>query len=774
MNNTPTIDFAARLSPVQWEAVQYCDGPSLVIAGAGSGKTRMLTYKVAYLISQGMKPWTILALTFTNKAAREMRNRIEALVGAGSTRELWAGTFHSLFARILRREAHLLGYTQNYTIYDADDQKTLLKQLIKARGLDDKVYKPSTIAARISDAKNRLILPEAYQSDSDRYQRDKAANISQCGSIYAEYQRTLRQSDAMDFDDLLVNTFLLFRDHNDVRLRYKERFAYILVDEYQDTNYAQHRIVTMLADEEDSRICVVGDDAQSIYSFRGANIDNILSFNKQYTKARLFKLERNYRSTKTIVSAADSVIRHNRRQIAKTVYSEEAQGDPLRIIATGSDKEEAAVVAKIIQRLHAKEHESWQQFAVLYRTNAQSRAFEEAFSERGIPYRIYGSMSFYQRKEIKDAIAYMRLIINPNDDVAFRRVINVPARGIGQTTVNRLVAAAAAEELSLWDTVERLGTLRTEISIAAVRRVSGFLEMITDLRSRADNVSALSLTTSILMESGLHAEMLQDTSVEGQSRRENIDSLLGSVGQFETEYFNNHADTKVAPLGEYLAGVALLTDADQKDDGTPRVTVMTMHAAKGLEFDNVFVTGLEDGLFPAASASIDWREMEEERRLFYVAITRAGRRCYLTHAARRFRFGKMEFSMPSPFLREVDKNCLASDAQQFVAPTTDQRPLWERRLSFREQTPTPRSIWERPASPSFKPLSRPTIGTKAVEVAQTEHGMLRVGSRVRHERFGTGTVSEITDQGGTQKARIVFDQAGEKNLLLRFARLEIL
>lgn len=762
------IDFASQLSPVQWEAVRHCDGPSLVIAGAGSGKTRMLTYKVAYLLSEGFKPWTILALTFTNKAAREMRDRIEALVGAGSTAELWAGTFHSIFSRILRREAEVLGYTQNYTIYDADDQKTLLKQIVKARGLDDKVYKPGMLASRISDAKNRLVLPDAYQADSDRYMRDKASNIPQTGSIYAEYQRTLRSSDAMDFDDLLVNTFLLFRDHEDIRLRYKERFAYILVDEYQDTNYAQHRIVTQLADAPDSRICVVGDDAQSIYSFRGANIDNILSFNKQYPEAKLFKLERNYRSTKTIVRAADSIIRHNAHQIPKTVFSEEAEGEPLRVIATASDKDEAATVAKIMHRLHFREHEPWDSMAVLYRTNAQSRAFEEAFSETAIPYRVYGSMSFYQRKEIKDLIAYMRLLINPNDDIAFRRVINVPARGIGQTSISRLATAAAATGCSLWDCAERAAELDTGLSAAAIKRVQTFLALIVSLRKQLETVSALPLVTAILTESGLHEELMKDLSVEGQSRRENIDSLLGAVGQFETEYIETHQGATVAPLTEYLAGVALLTDADQKDDGAPRVTVMTMHAAKGLEFDTVFVTGLEENLFPAMSSTLDWREMEEERRLFYVAVTRAGRRCLLTHAGRRFRFGKMEFCMPSPFLGEIDGKCLTGDTGKSVR--TSSTLSFEKPAAFAR----PISIWNTVPNSSLKPMPRPTAAAEVIQTAQANNGTLRVGSRVRHERFGMGTVRELTNQGGTEKARIAFDQAGEKNLLLRFAKLEII
>lgn len=752
------------------------DGPSLVIAGAGSGKTRMLTYKVAYLIGMGVKPWNILALTFTNKAAKEMRDRIDVLVGSGSSSALWAGTFHSIFARILRRSAPVIGYSDNYTIYDTDDQKTVIKQIVKARGLDDKTYKPGLLASRISDAKNRLILPDAYQSDPGRYQRDKAANIPLCGKIYAEYQRMLLQSDAMDFDDLLVNTYLLFKHHEDIRRRYKEQFPFILVDEYQDTNYAQHCIVTQLADTPDSHICVVGDDAQSIYSFRGANIDNILTFTQQYQGAKLFKLERNYRSTKTIVSAADSIIRHNAHQIPKTVFSEEADGDPLRVIETLSDKEEAATVAKIIHRLHHKEHEPWESMAVLYRTNAQSRAFEEAFSERGIPYRIYGSMSFYQRKEIKDAIAYMRLLINKNDEIAFRRIINVPARGIGQTTVGRLVAVAATEGCSLWDVATGLDTLDAGLSPAAAKRVKNFTELILSLRERLETVSALSLATSILLESGLQADLLQENSVEGQTRRENIDSLLGAIGQYEAEYLETHRDTRIAPLGEYLASVALLTDSDQKDDGTPRVTVMTMHAAKGLEFGTVFVTGMEDGLFPAQSAHLDWREMEEERRLFYVAVTRAGRRCYLTYAGRRFRFGKMEFSLPSPFISEIDARCLSGDtsskpkADLWTPPSVPKTSIWEQR----KPAFSPSSMSQRPLRSSLKPLSRPASPATQVSKANIQGGTLRVGSRVRHERFGTGTVRELTNQGGTEKACIAFDQAGEKTLLLRFAHLEIL
>ena len=758
--------------------MRYDDGPSLVIAGAGSGKTRMLTYKVAYLLQNGVKPWNILALTFTNKAAREMRERIEALIGSGSTASLWAGTFHSVFAKILRREAHLIGYTPNYTIYDADDQKTLIKQIVKARGLDDKVYKPTSIAARISDAKNRLISPQAYQNDPERYQRDKANNMAQCGSIYAEYQRTLHNSDAMDFDDLLVNTYMLFRQHEEVRLRYKERFSHILVDEYQDTNFAQHRIVTLLADQDDSRICVVGDDAQSIYSFRGANIDNILGFNKQYPKARLFKLERNYRSTQTIVSAADCIIRHNRHQIPTTVFSQEAQGDPLRVISTASDKDEAAVVAKIIGSLHHKSHEPWQSFAVLYRTNAQSRAFEEAFSERRIPYRVYGSLSFYQRKEIKDFIAYMRLIVNPNDDVALRRIINVPARGIGQTAINRLVALAATQESSLWNTAINLRNLPSDITPAAQRRIEAFTQTMETLGQQLKTVSALALATTILIETGLQAELMNDKSVEGLSRRENIDSLLGAIGLFESEYREANGAQAIAPLNDYLAGVALLTDADQKDDGQPRVTVMTMHAAKGLEFDNVFITGLEDNLFPAQTAFGDWREMEEERRLFYVAITRAGRRCYLTHAARRFRFGKMEFCMPSPFIAEIDKKYLTGDVSRSPQSTTNTSwgaSSFERSTTYRTPSNTrSQSIWSRPLSPTLKSVPTSMQKAQATSEVHTETGCLRIGTQVYHERFGKGIVKELTIQDGTQKASVLFEQVGLKNLLLRFAKLTIL
>ncbi len=777
VNANQPIDFSSQLNPVQWEAVRYLNGPSLVIAGAGSGKTRMLTYKVAYLISQGFKPWNILALTFTNKAAREMRERIESLIGGGSTSDLWAGTFHSIFARILRREADAIEFSQNYTIYDADDQKTLLKHIVKARQLDDKAYKPGLLAARISDAKNRLILPDMYQADSDNYKRDKASNIPECGSIYAEYQRTLHQSDAMDFDDLLLNTYLLFRDHDDIRQRYKERFNYILVDEYQDTNYAQHRIITLLADDPHSNICVVGDDAQSIYSFRGANIDNILGFNKQYPEAKLFKLERNYRSTKTIVNAADCIIRHNQHQIPKTVFSEEADGEPLRVIAAASDKEEAAVVAKIIHRLHHKEHLSWESFAVLYRTNAQSRAFEEAFSEHAIPYRVYGSMSFYQRKEIKDTIAYLRLMVNPSDDVAFRRVINTPSRGIGQTSVNRLVTAAAAHGLSLWETAERANELETGLSGAANGRIKTFLAMISALREKLNTTSALPLITEVLIESGLQAELLRDMSLEGQTRRENIDSLFGSVGQFESDYKETHPESHIAPLTDYLASVALLTDADQKEDGSPRVTVMTIHAAKGLEFDTVFVTGLEAGLFPTSAADFSFREMEEERRLFYVAVTRAERLCFLTHAARRFRYGTMDFCDPSPFLNEIDAKYLSGDSKKPIQRNTPFSASEGNRFNFK---PTTNKLWERPTPaavpprPTLKPIRHTNTPAASVGSIPTTNGTLKVGSRVRHERFGLGTVKELTTMDDTQKARITFDEAGDKNLLLRFARLEIL
>ncbi|MBP3227613.1 MAG: UvrD-helicase domain-containing protein, partial [Bacteroidaceae bacterium] len=706
-----SIDFPSQLSPAQWEAVQYCDGPSLVIAGAGSGKTRMLTYKIAYLIHCGLKPWAILALTFTNKAAREMNGRIEALLGDGSTEGMWSGTFHSIFARILRREAEAIGYTQRFTIYDADDSKTLIKQIIKRRGLDDKKYRPGRIASRISDAKNRLVVPDAYLADADQRKRDLVSDIPETGSIYAEYQRTLRAADAMDFDDLLLNTFLLFRDRDDIRRRYRERFGYILVDEYQDTNYAQHRIVTQLADSPQSRICVVGDDAQSIYSFRGANIDNILGFTKQYEGCRLFKLERNYRSTKTIVRAAASIIANNKRQIPKTVYSEEAEGDRLRVIDAANDKEESAKVAKIIQRLHGAEHEGWETMAVLYRTNAQSRSFEDAFSERGIPYRVYGGLSFYQRKEIKDLIAYMRLLVNPNDDVAFRRVINVPARGIGQTTVTRLAEAAAGAACSLWEAAEHAEQLQAGLSTATLRKVHGFLALLVSLRERLETVSALALATAVLNESGLAQELAADKSVEGETRQENVDSLFGAIAQYEEDHRKAHPDAPIAPLTDYLESVALLTDADRRDDGTPRVTVMTIHAAKGLEFDTVFVTGLEDGLFPANNSYIDPREREEERRLFYVAVTRAGKRCYLTHADKRFRFGKTEACLPSPFLDEIAGDCLSYGTREKshtwnTRPSASLTPPFASRFGSSSRGFSAPSAQPAQPAPRFRPVGR--------------------------------------------------------------------
>ena len=657
------MDLLNDLNESQRKAVEYIDGPSLVIAGAGSGKTRVLTYKIAYLLQQGVKPWSIMALTFTNKAAREMKERIGKLVGQELAQHLYMGTFHSIFSRILRAEAQHIGFTNNFTIYDESDSRSLIKTIVKEMGLDEKVYKPASVHSRISMAKNNLMSAENYARDKDLYQADQRAKMPRVGDIFITYVQRCQQANAMDFDDLLTLTFKLFQEHEDIRKKYADRFDFLLVDEYQDTNHAQMRIVMQLCKEKE-RVCAVGDDSQSIYSFRGANIDNILSFQSRFKEAKLFKLEQNYRSTQSIVEAANSLIKHNSNQIPKNVYSKNDKGERLIYKPAYSDKEEALIVCREIKRIKRQDDCQYSDFAILYRTNAQSRSFEEEFRKQGIPYRIFGGLSFFQRKEIKDVIAYFRLVANPDDEEAFKRIINYPARGIGSTTVAKIAACAHDNRVSFWQVISSPEHLGLGVNKGTLAKLESFRLMISGFVEKSASMNAFDLGDTIVKESGISADIYKSGSrdPEDLARQENMEELLGGMQSF-VEECREEGREQEAYLTDYLQGVALLTDLDSKgDDDEPRVSFMTVHASKGLEFPTVFVVGLEENIFPSAIVST-LRELEEERRLLYVAITRAEKHCVLTSAKNRFRYGKMEFGNPSRFIKEIDSAFIQEDSE---------------------------------------------------------------------------------------------------------------
>uniref|UniRef100_UPI003FF136D8 ATP-dependent helicase n=1 Tax=Prevotella sp. TaxID=59823 RepID=UPI003FF136D8 len=657
------MDLLNDLNESQRKAVEYIDGPSLVIAGAGSGKTRVLTYKIAYLLQQGVKPWTIMALTFTNKAAREMKERIGKLVGQELAQHLYMGTFHSIFSRILRAEAQHIGFTNNFTIYDESDSRSLIKTIVKEMGLDEKVYKPASVHSRISMAKNNLMSAENYARDKELYQADQRAKMPRVGDIFITYVQRCQQANAMDFDDLLTLTFKLFQEHEDIRKKYADRFDFLLVDEYQDTNHAQMRIVMQLCKEKE-RVCAVGDDSQSIYSFRGANIDNILSFQSRFKEARLFKLEQNYRSTQSIVEAANSLIKHNSNQIPKNVYSKNDKGESLIYKPAYSDKEEALIVCREIKRIKRQDDCQYSDFAILYRTNAQSRSFEEEFRKLGIPYRIYGGLSFFQRKEIKDVIAYFRLVANPDDEEAFKRIINYPARGIGNTTLAKIATCALDNHVSFWQVISSPEHYGLGVNKGTLAKLESFRLMISGFVEKSASMNAFDLGDTIVKESGISADIYKSGSrdPEDLARQENLEELLGGMQSF-VEECREEGREQEAYLTDYLQGVALLTDLDSKgDDDEPRVSLMTVHASKGLEFPTVFVVGLEENIFPSAIVST-LRELEEERRLLYVAITRAEKHCVLTSAKNRFRYGKMEFGNPSRFIKEIDSAFIQEDSE---------------------------------------------------------------------------------------------------------------
>lgn len=795
-----TESILSQLNDSQREAVVSTEGPSLVIAGAGSGKTRVLTYKIAYLLHIGVKPWNILALTFTNKAAREMKDRIGSLVGSDVAARLVMGTFHSVFSRILRVEADRLGYTPNFTIYDEADSRSLLKNIIKEMGLDDKIYKPASVHGRISMAKNRLITAEDYAGNRSIIENDSRQRVPNTYKVYKAYAARCRQANAMDFDDLLLLTHNLFRDNDDIRRKYAGRFMYVLVDEYQDTNTVQQKIVFQLTCER-KNVCVVGDDAQSIYSFRGANIDNILDFREMYGGAKLFKLERNYRSTQHIVEAANSLIRHNERQIPKKVYSKNGDGNKLTLKPTYSDREEAVVVCNEIMAIRRREKGSWDDFAILYRTNAQSRPFEEVLRHANIPYRVYGGLSFYQRKEIKDIIAYMRLVANPDDDEALRRVINYPARGIGATTVSKIYARAYEASMSMWEVMSHPVKAGLDVNKGTLAKLNAFRELITQFIARRDSADAYTLGREIINSSGIQKDLYSDSSPEYVSRQENLEELLSGLQDF-VEDRREEGDSHCL-LVDYLQEVSLLSDLDSDDDAdAARVTMMTIHSAKGLEFPTVFVVGLEENIFPSPMSADSRRGLEEERRLLYVAITRAERNCILTCARNRFRYGKMEFDTPSRFLSEIDPSLIHVDSDAgntFFTSTSRPSPVTYGGGRYQNSHPVASQFradpklreaahrTERAADP-LSPAFRRTLGNmrRAGQAPATAHAAprpsgrpasspdVRVGATIEHDRFGIGKVMSVEGTGENARATVDFRNAGTKKLLLKFARFKVI
>ena len=693
------MDLLNDLNEAQRAAVEYIDGPSLVIAGAGSGKTRVLTYKIAYLLSQGMKPWSIMALTFTNKAAREMKERIGKLVGNDLAQHLYMGTFHSIFSRILRAEAERIGFNSNFTIYDESDSRSLIKAIVKEMGLDDKKYKPAAVHAKISMAKNNLMSAAAYESDAAIFEQNKRAQMPEVGKIFVAYVQRCKQANAMDFDDLLTLTYQLFREHEDIRHKYAARFDYVLVDEYQDTNHVQMSIVMQLCQEK-QRVCAVGDDSQSIYSFRGANIDNILNYQRQFQGTRLFKLEQNYRSTQTIVEAANSLIKHNRNQIPKDVFSENAKGEKIQYKPAYSDKEEAAIVAKDVKRIRREDGCQYSDFAILYRTNAQSRSFEEEFRKQGIPYRIYGGLSFYQRKEIKDIIAYFRLVANPDDEEAIKRIINYPARGIGATTVLKIADCAHQNQVSFWEVIGAPERYELAVTKGTMNKLETFRLLISSFIERAQTTDVYELGDAIIKESGISQDIMSGKDADDLARQENLEEFLSGMSAFVEERREEGRFDELF-LQDYLQDVALLTDADSDGDkDEPRVSLMTVHAAKGLEFPTVFVVGLEENIFPSPLSAASLRELEEERRLLYVAITRAEKHCILTNAKNRWRYGKMEFDNPSRFIDEIDGKLIDSldEAGGSLfgsrADSMSDQPEWAR-------AQRPRRPWEDAEQPRY-------------------------------------------------------------------------
>lgn len=771
------------LNPGQREAVLHCDGPSLVIAGAGSGKTRVLTTKIAYLLQRGLHPSTILALTFTNKAAKEMKERIGKMVGQTTASRLWMGTFHSIFSRILRAEAEHIGFSSDFTIYDSADTKNLLKSIVKEMKLDDKVYKPNAVYSRISAAKNALYTPGMYAASQQLMEQDFAAKMPEIRNIYQVYAQRCKAAGAMDFDDLLLYTNILFRDRPEVLEKYRNRFMFILVDEYQDTNYAQHLIVQQLSSTH-HRVCVVGDDAQSIYSFRGANIDNILNFKSTFPECKVFKLEQNYRSTQTIVDAANSLISKNRQQIKKNVFSENEIGEKIRLFSAYSDYEEGYLVANKIAEMRLTSHAEYRDFVILYRTNAQSRIMEEALRKRNIPYRIYGGLSFYQRKEIKDVIAYCRLLINPKDEEAFKRIINYPARGIGDTTVGKISDAALMHNTSMWSVLSAPLDYALKINAGTAKKLSGFKELIDMLAGLTGQTTAYEQVLAVVKMSGIAADLQSEGTVEAQTKTQNIEELLKGVQEYCM--MKQEEGVENPSLADFLSEVSLATDQDTDNEADrDKVTMMTIHSAKGLEFKHVFIVGLEEDLFPSAMTKTSARELEEERRLFYVALTRAEKSCTLTYSKNRFRHGTNNMTAPSRFLKDIDPAYLIDHSQVISGDTLFSAPaaavseeqqrrgtsfnklaadVTQRAASFRQKLSPVSEV-------AKQPLPDQSASMRSVSVGAV--GELAPGVHVQHERFGNGVVKTLEGSGDNRKAIVLFDTFGEKTLLLRFARLVI-
>ncbi|MCY1719820.1 exodeoxyribonuclease V subunit gamma [Prolixibacteraceae bacterium Z1-6] len=774
------FDYLKELNESQREAVLRTEGPALVIAGAGSGKTRVLTYRIANLLKQGARPSSILSLTFTNKAAREMKERISAVVGENTARYLWMGTFHSIFARILRYEHETLGYPSNFTIYDSADSKSLIKTIIKSLQLDDKSYRPNVVASRISMAKNNLITPSVYANSAEIRNVDKNMRMPAIATIYKEYARRCFLSGAMDFDDLLLKTNLLFRDHPDVLQKYQERFGYVMVDEYQDTNYSQYLIVKKLAAAH-KNICVVGDDAQSIYSFRGARIENILNFKNDYPEHKVFKLEQNYRSTQTIVNAANSIIAQNKKQIPKNVFSEKEVGKPIKIISALTDNEEGFLVAQEIAQTQLRDHYKYEDYAILYRTNAQSRIFEESLRKRNIPYKIYGGLSFYQRKEIKDLLSYFRMTINPADNEALKRIINYPARGIGATTLTKLESAAINNETSIWNIVTVLPSVNyANLNKGTVAKILNFVDLIKRFHKLAEESDAFVTAKTIAEQTGILKELYNDKSPEGLSRHENIQELLNGIQEFS---INAKETGEPEKLENYLEDVALLTDQDnEKDEDKNKVTLMTVHSAKGLEFKNVFVVGLEENLFPSQrqGESNTQEALEEERRLFYVALTRAEDNACFSFANQRYRWGNLDFCTPSRFLEELDERYLDSSGVEVLSRNSSRQH--QSMSSAQKQV---QQLTRRPAgSPIKTPDSQNIFNKKLVSLKETgrtqdtfvgdDASKIQSGMVVEHQRFGKGKVLQVEGVAPNIKATVYFHSGAQKQLLLKFAKLKII
>lgn len=768
--------FLDELNKSQRDAVLFNDGPSLVIAGAGSGKTRVLTYKIAYLLSQGLPAESVLALTFTNKAAKEMKERIAQMVGWQTAKRLWMGTFHSVFSRILRAEAEHIGFTAQFTIYDSSDSKSLIKAIIKEQNLDDKVYKPNSVQARISYAKNNLLTPQAYKANNDLRENDRQSKMPLICDIYSIYANRCKAANAMDFDDLLLFTNILFRDKPEILAKYKDFFQFILVDEYQDTNFAQYLIVKRLA-EDHHRLCVVGDDAQSIYSFRGANIDNILNFKTSYPECKIFKLEQNYRSTQNIVNAANSLISKNKGQIHKKVFSENDHGEVIKVHSVYSDYDEGFTVANAIADMHS--HSVYSEFAILYRTNSQSRVLEEALRKRAIPYRIYGGLSFYQRKEIKDVLAYFRLVINPDDEEAIKRVINVPARGIGDTTVNKLMDCAHLHAVSAWEVLNNILGYNLNVNAGTANKLQKFRDIVSPFHALLGELSAYEIGNAIVKASGILAETIAENTPESLSRRDNVEELLKAMHEFCEQKQEEEGNT--AFLTDFLSEVALLNDQDNnKDEDDQKVTLMTVHASKGLEFKHVFIVGMEEELFPSARTLMSERDLEEERRLFYVAITRAKSTCQISYAKSRFRNGKNNFCNPSRFIKDIDAQYLNLPIESksgLFGNTESRNPFGQSRpeRSF-GNTSMPRQITT-PAPPAYqsqKPLKKIAPAEPSAGGLFTQSSGLRAGQTVEHAIFGQGKIVEVTGGGADARAVVVFENVGKKNLLLKYAKLDII